>query len=47
MIDHHLSPEHERIARQATDPIRAAIAAGVRPLVVPPPEGACEDEDVS
>ena len=30
MTDHHLSPEHERVARQATERIRAAIAAGLR-----------------
>ena len=29
MTDHHLSPEHERVARQATERIRAAIAAGL------------------
>lgn len=29
MADHHLSPEHERVAREATERIRAVVAAGM------------------
>jgi hypothetical protein len=47
MIEHQLSPEHERVARQASARIRAAIAANAPTQPAPPPEGAFEDEDVS
>lgn len=30
VVDRHLSPEHERVAREATERIRAAVAAGGR-----------------
>jgi hypothetical protein len=46
MTEHDLSPEHERVARQALESIRAAIAAGEL-ATTEPPEGAFEDEDVS
>jgi hypothetical protein len=47
MIEHHLSPEHERVARQASERIRAAIAGSAPAPTEPPPEDAAEDEDVS
>ena len=47
MIEHDLTPEHERVASEASERIRAVIAGRVASLAVPPPEGAFEDEEVS
>jgi hypothetical protein len=47
MIEHHLSPEHELVARLASERIRAAIAAGALPPTTAPPESGFEDEDVN
>jgi hypothetical protein len=47
MTEHTLSPEHELVARQASERIRAAIAAATPVPADPPSEHAFEDEDVS
>jgi hypothetical protein len=47
MTEHELSPDHERVAREATERIRAGVVKPAPADTARPPEGAFEDETTS